>query len=98
MIAWGVSRRCAAARAIFLMGGTALESGTGASKLTGLGLTEREARDVLASASDAERIRLLRRSRGRMLEELHARQQRLDRLDYYIHQLRQSQEPGQKVR
>lgn len=56
--------------------------------LIGIGLTEQEKQAVLSSTDQRERVRLLRRSRGRLLDDLHKRQQTLDRLDYLIYQLR----------
>ena len=50
--------------------------------------SESEAREVLSCNSGAEQIRLLRRGRGRLLEEIHGKQQALDQLDYFIYQLR----------
>ena len=58
--------------------------------LTGIGLTKQEIQAVLSSTSQAEQIRLLRQGRGRILEGLHAKQQELDKVDYFIHQLRQA--------
>ena len=51
--------------------------------------TESEAQAVLSSNNGAEQMRLLRRGRGRLLEDIHSKQQALDQLDYFIHQLRQ---------
>ena len=51
--------------------------------------TEPEAKEILSCANDTEQIRLLRKGRGRLLEEIHGKQQALDQLDYFIHQLRQ---------
>lgn len=59
--------------------------------LTGIGLTEQEVQAVLAAGSGEEQVRLLRRGRGRVLEDLHDKQQALDRLDYFIYQIRQNQ-------
>lgn len=59
--------------------------------LIGIGLTEQEVRAVLAAGSGEEQVRLLRRGRGRVLEDLHDKQQALDRLDYFIYQIRQNQ-------
>ena len=59
-----------------------------ATDLTGTGLTEAEMRGVLSRTGDKNLIQLLRRSRSRQLEEIHVRQQALDRLDYLIHKLR----------
>ena len=58
--------------------------------LTGIGLTKQEIQGVLTSTSSTERIRLLRQGRGRILEDLHGKQQALDKVDYFIHKLRQS--------
>ena len=58
--------------------------------LIGIGLTEQEKQVVLSSTNPEERVRLLRRSRGRLLDDLHERQQTLDRLDYLIYQLRKN--------
>ena len=57
--------------------------------LTKMGFTEQEVRDFLSSASGREQIRLLRKNRGRLLEDIHDRQQTLDQLDYFIYQIRQ---------
>ena len=59
--------------------------------LIGIGLTEQEIQAVLAAGSGEEQVRLLRRGRGRVLEDLHDKQQALDRLDYFIYQIRQNQ-------
>ena len=59
--------------------------------LIGIGLTEQEVRAVLAAGNGEEQVRLLRRGRGRVLEDLHDKQQALDRLDYFIYQIRQNQ-------
>ena len=58
--------------------------------LTGIGLTKQEIQEVLSSTSSVEQIRLLRQGQGRILEELHDKQQALDKVDYFIHQLRQA--------
>ena len=58
--------------------------------LTGIGLTKQELQEILSSTSNTERIRLLRQGRGRILEELHDKQHALDKVDYFIHQLRQA--------
>lgn len=50
--------------------------------------TEPEARAAL-SCGGMEQIRLLRRGRSRLLEDIHSKQQALDRLDYFIYRLRQ---------
>lgn len=57
--------------------------------LAKMGFTEQEVRDFLSSASGREQIRLLRKNRGRLLEDIHDRQQTLDQLDYFIYQIRQ---------
>lgn len=57
--------------------------------LTGIGLTKQEIQEVLSSTSSVEQIRLLRQGRGRILEDLHDKQQALDKVDYFIYQLRQ---------
>lgn len=62
-----------------------------ANDLMALGLSERDVQAFQSSMNSEERLRLLRRRRGRLLEEVHAAQQSLDRLDYFIYQLRQSQ-------
>ena len=59
--------------------------------LSGLGLSDREIQTVLSSTDAGEQTRLLRGHRGQLLEEVHAAQQRLDRLDYFIYQIRQTQ-------
>lgn len=58
--------------------------------LSGLGFSDQEIQTVLSSINPRERTRLLRDRRGRLLEEVHTAQQRLDRLDYCIYQLRQN--------
>lgn len=35
-----------------------------------------------------ERLRIIRKERGQLLEEIHRKQQLLDRLDYMIHEIR----------
>ena len=57
--------------------------------LTCIGLTKQEIQEVLSSTSNVEQIRLLRQGRSRILEDLHDKQQALDKVDYFIHQLRQ---------
>jgi hypothetical protein len=52
-----------------------------------IGLTEEEVRALLACTADEERIRLLRKYRRRLLEDVHKKQQSLDCLDYLIHQI-----------
>ena len=59
--------------------------------------TEPEAQAVLSCETDLEQIRLLRRGRGRLLEEIHGKQQALDQLDYVIHQIRQRENRGRKL-
>ena len=56
--------------------------------------TEAETQAVLSSDNGAEQMRLLRKGRGRLLEDIHSKQQALDQLDYFIHQLRQSYARG----
>ena len=58
--------------------------------LSGLGFSDQEIQTVLSGTNPRERTRLLRARRGRLLEEIHTAQQRLDRLDYCIYQLRDS--------
>ena len=58
--------------------------------LSGLGFSDQEIQTVLSNANPRERTRLLRDRRGHLLEEVHTAQQRLDRLDYCIYQLRQN--------
>ncbi len=58
--------------------------------LTKMGFTEQEVLDFLSTASDREQIRLLRKNRSRLLEDIHDRQQTLDQLDYFIYQIRQN--------
>lgn len=55
---------------------------------SGLGLTDREIQTVLSGTDPREQIRLLRNHRGPLLEEVHFAQQKLDRLDYLIYQIR----------
>lgn len=55
---------------------------------SGLGLTDREIQTVLSGTDAREQIRLLRNHRGPLLEEVHSAQQKLDRLDYLIYQIR----------
>lgn len=71
------------------IGGMIMDMRIEASDLTGIGLTKQEIQDVLSSTSSVEQIRLLRQGRGRILEDLHDKQQALDKVDYFIHQLRQ---------
>lgn len=35
-----------------------------------------------------EQIRIIRKERGRLLEEIHGKQQLLDRLDYMLHEMK----------
>ena len=56
--------------------------------------TEAEIQAVLSSDNGTEQMRLLRKGRGRLLEVIHSKQQALDQLDYFIHQLRQGQARG----
>ena len=56
--------------------------------------TEAETQAVLSTDNGTEQMRLLRKGRGRLLEDIHSKQQALDQLDYFIHQLRQSQARG----
>ncbi len=58
--------------------------------LTAIGFTEQESQVILSSTSSGEKIRLLRLGRARLLDDIHGRQQTLDRLDYLIHKIRQS--------
>ncbi|WP_314724569.1 hypothetical protein [Enterocloster bolteae] len=37
-----------------------------------------------------ERIRIIRKERGRLLEEIHGKQQQLDRLDYMLHEMKKN--------
>lgn len=37
-----------------------------------------------------ERIRIIRKERGRLLEEIHGKQQLLDRLDYMLHEMKKN--------
>lgn len=39
----------------------------------------------------SEQVRILRKCRYQLLEEIHGKQQCLDQLDYYIHEIRQKQ-------
>lgn len=59
--------------------------------LIGIGLTKQEIQEVLSSASRVEQVRLLRKGRGRILDGLHDKQEALDKVDYFIHQLRQAE-------
>lgn len=59
--------------------------------LIGIGLTKQEIQEVLSSTSRVEQVRLLRKGRGRILDGLHDKQEALDKVDYFIHQLRQAE-------
>ena len=59
--------------------------------LNGAGLSNQEIQAVLAAGDNQQQIRLLRASRSRLLEDVHTAQQRLDRLDYFIYQLRKEE-------
>lgn len=59
--------------------------------LIGIGLTKQEIQEVLSSTSRMEQVRLLRKGRGRILDGLHDKQEALDKVDYFIHQLRQAE-------
>ena len=37
-----------------------------------------------------EQIRIIRKVRGRLLEEIHGKQQLLDRLDYMLHEMKKN--------
>ena len=63
-----------------------------AADLRGTGLTESEIQSVLSSPVAEDQVRRLRRSRGRLLEDIHSRQQALDRLDYLIYQVRNGEQ------
>lgn len=56
-----------------------------------LGRAEFTAQEIQAilSARGKERLNLLLRGRGRLLNDIHQKQQALDRLDYFVYQLRQ---------
>ena len=56
--------------------------------LSAAGLSDAEIRRILSRSGDETLVRQLRRSRSRQLEEIHIRQQALDRLDYLIHRIR----------
>ncbi len=60
------------------------------------GLSDAEAEAVLRCATPQEQIRLLRRARGPLLEEIHRRQQTLDRLDCLLYRLRQEETGGKR--
>lgn len=59
--------------------------------LIGIGLTKQEIQEVLSSTSRVEQVRLLRKGRGRILDGLHDKQEALDKVDYFIHQLWQAE-------
>ena len=59
--------------------------------------SESEVRAILSCTNDAVKIRLLRRGRGRLLESIHEKQQALDKLDYFVYQLRQSDSKRDKL-
>ena len=59
--------------------------------LNSAGLSDQEIQTVLAAGDNQQQIRLLRASRGRLLEDVHTAQERLDRLDYFIYQLRKEE-------
>ena len=59
--------------------------------LNSAGLSDQEIQAVLAVGDSRQQIRLLRASRGRLLEDVHTAQERLDRLDYFIYQLRKAE-------
>ena len=40
-----------------------------------------------------EQIRILRKSRSQLLDEIHSKQQLLDQLDYMIHEVRHHKDP-----
>ena len=58
------------------------------------GLTDQEVQAILSAENCRQQIRLMRLSRSRLLEEVHTAQQRLDRLDYFLFQLRKEEEKG----
>ena len=59
--------------------------------LNSAGLSDREIQAVLTAGDSQQQLRLLRASRGRLLEEVHNAQERLDLLDYFICQLRKEE-------
>ncbi len=63
-----------------------------AADLRGAGFTESEIQGILSSPTAEDRVRRLRRGRGRLLEDIHSRQQALDRLDYLIYQVRNGEQ------
>ena len=44
-------------------------------------------------STQAERMRMLKQQRDKMLDEIHFRERRLDRLDYLLHQMRKQSNP-----
>ena len=56
--------------------------------LNSAGLSDQEIQAVLAVGDSRQQIRLLRASRGRLLEDVHTAQ---ERLDYFIYQLRKAE-------
>lgn len=42
----------------------------------------------ILSANKGEQVRILLRGRGRLLRDIHQKQQALDRLDYFVYQLK----------
>ncbi|MDE6588855.1 MAG: hypothetical protein K2K53_00620 [Oscillospiraceae bacterium] len=56
--------------------------------LAGAEFTAQEIQTIL-SAHGRERLSLLLRGRGRLLNDIHQKQQALDRLDYFVYQIRQ---------
>lgn len=59
-----------------------------AASLSGTGLDRTEIESILQSADSEEIVRRLRLFRCRILEDIHGRQQSLDRIDYIIARLR----------
>ena len=55
-----------------------------ASVLESTGLSQADIQDILGCRRDEDKLRRLRACRGRLLMELHARQQTLDNVDYII--------------
>lgn len=53
------------------------------------GFTAQEIQAVLSAASGNEQLRLLLRGRGRLLHDIHKKQQALDLLDYFVYHLKQ---------
>lgn len=61
---------------------------------TGVGLEELKRLKELLSQGDSaktEQIRLLKKCRFRMLDDIHVKQQSLDRIDYMIHTLKHNE-------